>query len=308
MRGSACDAGIVGDDSKFAGGGADGREPWALYRDRLERAQAVARSRYRDHLTAALARHHVADPAALADVALDALTRRRYSDSGAQCRCSCHPRLPDSDLHDYGFDCPCTHSAEHRRRVLQTWRADVQAFWESEEGTQIAAAERAADNELGAWLATQHGVQMRRLCDVAPEHWSGNVDGHRFDFRERHGQWDIEIEERPGEQSLQGTGNTVAGATTSDAEHGFSTGDVIACGTIADAGYGTMPVERARFIVDTIRIHLTRRTCSHHLDRLASLESLLGTSIYWCPNCGRRLSPQHHGSDFERQPDTDENH
>jgi hypothetical protein len=36
-------------------------------------------------------------------------------EGGAPCRCSCHPRLPDSDFHDYGFSCACRLTAEERR-------------------------------------------------------------------------------------------------------------------------------------------------------------------------------------------------
>jgi hypothetical protein len=38
-------------------------------------------------------------------------------------------------------------------------------------------------------------------------------------------------------------------------------------------GYGTAHVERALFIVDTIRIALGRQACTHHLDELSSIES-----------------------------------
>jgi hypothetical protein len=51
-----------------------------------------------------------------------------YLDSGERCGCSCHPRLPDSDLHDYGFDCVCTRTPEERRRVFQQW-LDVLPFY-----------------------------------------------------------------------------------------------------------------------------------------------------------------------------------
>lgn len=51
--------------------------------------------------------HGAPTAAVLADVALDALTVWCYVDSGERCRCVCHPRLPETDLHDYGFACPC---------------------------------------------------------------------------------------------------------------------------------------------------------------------------------------------------------
>jgi hypothetical protein len=66
-------------------------------------------------------------------------------------------------------------------------------------------------------------------------------------------------------------------------------GDVIAYGTTDIEGYGTTPLERAQFIVDTIRIHLTRQACTHQHDDLASIQAILGTSARWCPTCGTRL-------------------
>jgi hypothetical protein len=128
---------------------------------RVEHARREARSRYRDHLAAVFGRHGVAEPGELAAVALDALTVWRYVDSGERCRCSCHPRLPDSDLHDYGFDCVCTRTPEERRRVFDEWRISIQEFWRSPEGQQIQAAERGADAELEAWLAQRRGVLVR---------------------------------------------------------------------------------------------------------------------------------------------------
>jgi hypothetical protein len=66
-------------------------------------------------------------------------------------------------------------------------------------------------------------------------------------------------------------------------------GDIIASGTTDAEGYGTTPVERAQFIVDTVRIHLTRQTCTHHVDALTSIEAVLGAELRWCPTCGIRL-------------------
>jgi hypothetical protein len=54
-------------------------------------------------------------------------------------------------------------------------------------------------------------------------------------------------------------------------------------------GYGTTPVERAKFIVDTVRLHLARKACNLHLQDLWSIEALLGREVRWCPACGTRL-------------------
>lgn len=68
-------------------------------------------------------------------------------------------------------------------------------------------------------------------------------------------------------------------------------GDVIAHGTTDVNGYESTPIERAQFIVDTIRVHLARRTCTLHHDDLSSIEILLGREVLWCQpacNSGRR--------------------
>ncbi len=73
-----------------------------------------------------------------------------------------------------------------------------------------------------------------------PEQWEGQVDGHNFYFRERGGDWDIELdlhEKQPG--------------TTKK--------NLIATGTLTAHGYGQSPRERAALIVTTIRNHLRHR-------------------------------------------------
>ncbi|MEZ0362616.1 hypothetical protein ACAG26_02770 [Mycobacterium sp. pUA109] len=233
----------------------------AEYRQRIERARAVARQRYHDYLAATFDRHGDHDPRALADVALDALTGWRDINNGQRCMCACHPRLPESDFHDYGFGCTCGQTTQERRRAWEKWFSRRDAFWQSPEGQRIAAAERAAEAELQAWLAAQDGVTVDSHGGLAPEQWHGEVDGHAFYFRERGGEWRIELDE----------------------------GDVVAHGTTDIDGYGGSPLERAQFIVDTIRIHLSQTTCTLHTENLSALEALLGHDVRWCPACGTRL-------------------
>ena len=57
----------------------------------------------------------------------------------------------------------------------------------------------------------------------------------------------------------------------------------------ADEGYGTTPLQRAQFIIDTIRIHLVRQASTHHHDDLSSIQAILGAPARWCPVCGTRL-------------------
>ena len=229
----------------------------------------------------------VADAAELAEAALDALTVWRYVGSGARCRCSCHPQLPDGDLHDYGFDCVCARTPQDRHRVLDQWRNDVDAFWRSAEGQR--AAEQAAENSLQAWLAQQSGVTVDSHGGLAPEQWCGTVDGHGFYFRERHDEWHIELDLRPSGRFVRTLTSAAPDDTSGYGRRELVEGDVIASGIVDIEGYGTTPVERAEFVVDTIRIHLARQNCNHDRDHLASIEAIIGTPAHWCPSCGTRL-------------------
>ena len=258
-------------------------------RAQLEHARATSRRRYRDYLAAVFDLRGCTDPGELAEAALDTLTEWRYVDSSQHCMCSCHPRLPDSDHHDYGFGCPCTKMPEERHKWLDKWRTAMAAFWQSEEGQRITAAERAAEAELNDWLATQRGVFIRSHGGYAPEQWRGEVDGHTFYFRERHDEWRIELDLRPSGH----LGRVIAGIG-SDGEPRYEDreldeGDVTARGTIDVDGYGTTPAQRAAFIADTIRVHLTRQSCTLHTRDLSSLEALLDSTVSWCPSCGTRL-------------------
>lgn len=259
------------------------------YRERLERARREARWRYRGHLAAVFARHGVADPGELSDAALDALTVWRYVDSGEQCRCACHPRLPDSDLHDYGFDCVCARPPEERRRAFQQWLDDIQAFWQSPDGQRIKAAEQAEEAELQAWLADQQGIVVHSHDGLCPEQWSGEVDDHSFYFRERHGEWRIEVDVRPSGRFIRTVAGTDDEGATRYEEREIDEGDVIASGTTDIDGYGTTALQRAQFITDTIRTHLVRRACTLHHNDLSWMNVVLGTAVRWCPACGTRL-------------------
>jgi hypothetical protein len=261
----------------------------AEYREQLERARTEARRRYRDHLTTVFDLHGILEADVLADVALDALTAWRYIDTGEPCRCGCHPRLPETDLHDYGFACTCARTPEDRRRAWDQWREDIKTFWKSPEGQQITANEQAAETDLQTWLATQPGVTVGSHGGLAPEQWRGDVDGHSFYFRERHGDWRIELDLRPSGRFARTIARTDSHGTIQYGQTELDVGDIIAHGTTDDDGYGTTLAERAQFIIDTIRTHLARQACTLHHNDLSSIEALLGTQITWCPACGTRL-------------------
>jgi hypothetical protein len=165
----------------------------------------------------------------------------------------------------------------------QRWRAAPQELWHALES-------KPQDDGLDEWLTTQRGVTIRSHGGFAPELWTGEVDGHSFTFRERHGQWDIKIDHRPsGEFVKQFTGTGPDGTATYGTRE-LEVGELIASGTIGDASYGTTAIERAQFIIEKIRAHLTRQSCSHCGDQLGAIEVLLGVPARWCPLCGAVLS------------------
>lgn len=263
--------------------------PTTEYRERVERAHRAARERYRDYLAAVFDQHGADEAMVLADVALDALTVWRDSDTGDRCTCVCHPRLPETDLHDFGFDCVCTRPPETRRRTFEGWGRSMEAFWASPEGQQIQAKERAADAELQAWLQQQPGVIVDNHGGLIPEEWTGEVDGHNFEFRERHGQWRIELDIRPRGRSVPIVDSTDSGGTVHYRQHELEEGDIVAEGTVGGQGYGTTPVERAAFIVEAIRTHLTQQACTLHREDLSPVAAAIGAQAGWCPVCGVRL-------------------
>lgn len=257
---------------------------------RAERArqEAESRRRYRDHLVSGLRGIDLAhsELGALADAILDALFVVERVDNDDECACSCHPKLPSSDLHDYGFDCSCRHTAEENRERFEQWRAEIDAYWDSPEGQANQQARAGEEAELEAWLTAETGVTVTSHGGYAPEQWWGTVDGHTFYFRERHDQWRIELDLRPSGRFYRAWTSGDLDDDASYADREIEEGDVIAEGTTAIARYGTTPVERARFIARTVREHLQQADCDVHRHELDDLELLCGRPLNWCPACG----------------------
>lgn len=189
----------------------------AEYRERNERARAQARARYSSYLADVLGERAIADPAGVADAALAALTEWTDIETGERCRCSCHPQLPSSDLHDSGFDCNCTRTRDQRRNSIHKLLNDIDEYWKSPEGLEVRAADDAVEGQLHAWLAQQQGVAVDSHGGWAPEQWRGTVDGHRFYFRERGGDWDLESTSvRLGNPCGSSTATTTTAPPTTD--------------------------------------------------------------------------------------------
>lgn len=257
-------------------------------RERIALARAHARSLHRNRLTAMLAARQIDDPADVAEAVMQVLFGWSDITTGKPCRCSCHPQLPSGELHEFGASCGCTRTPEQRRAARQEWLDDVAAFWRTPAGQRLHAGKEAAEAALRGWLAQHPGVIVHSHGGWAPEQWTGEVDGRRFYFRERHGDWHIEIDPHPstGAVSAAGTSGT-AGDTV------VAPGEVIATGTVDMPGYGDTAVQRARFIVTTIRDHLRRQTCTHRgADRDAPHTVAADARPRWCPECGARLQQE----------------
>ncbi len=263
------------------------------YQVERKRQRAESRRRYRDRLADLLTTLDVAsaNDAERADTILDHLFLSRRREGDGECPCSCHPRLPASDFHDYGFSCSCQLTAEQREARRAQWIARMDAYWGGPEGRAQRAAHAAEEDELIAWLAGNPDVVVTSYGGVAPEQWRGSVGGHSFYFRERHGQWRIELDLRPsGHFSRVWVGGAL------DDEGSFESreheeGDIIAEGVIDDPGYGERPAERVEFVADIIRTHLNRQGCTVHTEERDDLELLFGRPLDWCPACGLRLKP-----------------
>lgn len=259
-------------------------------REQRERTRTEVRRRHLDHLAGVFGGHGVTDAAALAEVAISTLFDWRYEETGDPCECGCHPRLGDNDLHDGGFDCGCTKTAEQRRQAWDQWRASIVAFWDSPEGRRIRWREAAEEAELRSWLNTQPDVVVSSHGGAYPEQWEGTVDGHSFYFRERWGDWRIELDLRPNGHFGQVVTGVAADGEIETEEFEHRSGAVIAEGTTHADGYGENPLQRAQFIIDTIRIHLARQTCTHRDGDLSMIRDIFGDEIRWCPSCGTRLT------------------
>lgn len=260
------------------------------WRAALSRQRDEADARHREWLRSKLASlsSPELDPAGLVDVVFETLFVVRRVEGGDQCRCSCHPQLPTSDLHDFGFDCPCQRTAAERRAWWDAWTAERDAYWASPEGLAASAARQSEEDELKAWVEGDAGIDLSSHGGWAPEQWEGTVDGHSFYFRERHDDWRIELDLRPTGQQYRAL---VLGEDGSKSEEmrDVERGDVIAEGTVGVPGYGRTPVERMEFLARTIRAHLKRQHCDVHTDERGDLELLLGRALRWCPDCGQEL-------------------
>ncbi|CCG03604.1 hypothetical protein [Blastococcus saxobsidens] len=193
-----------------------------------------------------------------------------FEDDGSRCLCGCHPQL--TPQHGDGMDCPCTWGRQQREATRRTWLTDLRdSDWAKEARARHAAEER----EIREWLAGQVDVTAQRTTSYAPEQWEGTVDGHSFYFRERHGEWRIELDLQPsGRFAERVAGVDERGRPVTEPVE-LTEGGVIAEGL--EGALGSDPVAHLDVIVRTIREHLWQRSCSH------------SGALLYCPGCGTRM-------------------
>lgn len=113
--------------------------------------------------------------------------------------------------------------------------------------------------DMLAYVAETSGLTLTECASYAPQVFGGILDGVPFYFRERFHEWQLEIL-APGVDPAVADGVVIA---TSNAVQTFRFMD--------------SPLVRLRFVVDAVREHVTRQSCSHD-----------GAGRY-CPTCGTRV-------------------
>jgi len=242
-------------------------------RPQREEERARQRSDVRTRYAAHLVRSAGVDDVT-AHLVLAALFDHRTDDS-SPCLCSCHARLPEGELHDAGFDCRCGWDEDRRRTEKGKWRASLEDYWASAEGEERKLAWKAERAELAAWLAAHPGVSAEQTTAAAPEQWEGTVDGRSFYFRERHGDWRLELDLEPtGHFANRVIGPGPDGELRTESVE-TTAGTVIGEGVESALGQST--VDHLDFIVRAIREHIRGETCAH-----------IG-AVNFCPACGARV-------------------
>jgi hypothetical protein len=241
------------------------------YRRERDAEQARLRERYERYLV-----DEVGVGTDVAHRTIVALFRHIGID-GRDCPCSCHPQL--STQHDDGFDCRCSWDEARREDEHRAWQQDLDRWQNSAEAASLRAADAAEEAEIAEWIEREPGVTAERTTSMVPEQWEGVIDGHSFYFRERHGEWRIELD-------LEETGRFANRLVRVDDDGELVTepvpireGSVIAEGV--EGQLGAYAVDHLAFIVRTVRDHVRGAGCDH------------AGALAFCPWCGARMADWH---------------
>ncbi len=223
------------------------------------------------HLTATRVRAEVAAKRAVSHplrrAAILAGPPLRDVDAAVECRCSCHPRTCDVDLHDGGQSCSCQDTDEQRearrKAFRDAWSALTDDF--AEEHGFHEERQRLFDIE-----AADLGVEARIEIQAAPFVIVGTCDGRGFYLRERHGTYRVTIaaDEDPGSDpwTAEPTESSIDVAGGDDDE------------LVRDGRFS--PAAALRIAVAAVRTALARNICVHQE---------VGSGPY-CPACGAPLA------------------
>ena len=164
---------------------------------------------------------------------------------GRTCCCGCHPQL--SRLHDDGMDCPCGWD-DGRRAGERVRRAH---WWENPAFDELRAHHEAEEAAIAECVAGQIGVEASRTTSYAPEQWEGTVGGHTFYFRERHGEWQLELDIEPSGRYANRLVDVGDDGVPRTEPVEMEEGDVIARGL--DTDLGATPTDHLAFVVRAVR-------------------------------------------------------
>jgi hypothetical protein len=191
----------------------------------------------------------------------------RDVEAAVDCRCACHPRPGDVELHNGGRSCPCQETeaerAHRREASREAWSALADEF--ADEELFFEDRRSRFDAEADAL-----GVEARIQVWAAPFVIVGVCDGRGFYLRERHGAYRVTIapDEDPGSDpwAAAATEPSIDVAAGDDSE-------------LADDG-AFSPAAALRVAVGAVRTALARNACEH---RQIESES-------YCPSCGVLLA------------------
>lgn len=179
----------------------------------------------------------------------------RDVDAAADCRCSCHPRPADTQLHGGGESCPCQLTKEQRETAVEEFFANL-------DGSMSLRSPEEHEKFLSD-LSETLDADIWEAGGGAPYVVRGVVDGRFFYLRERHDMWRVEI--APDNNPLLDIWvNTLPREANRI---------VVAEGTVSTL-YNDDEANPVRVAVEAVRLFLARRECDHE------------GALRFCPHCG----------------------
>lgn len=115
--------------------------------------------------------------------------------------------------------CPCQQTPEERSATWNDWFAEIDAYWDSEEGRAEQARQR-EERAAALALAADLGLEVEVESEMVPLVLAGRRGDTGFWFRARHGMWRLHLGDIDGPVIGEGTAEpTLADAVTLVADH-----------------------------------------------------------------------------------------